>query len=48
MTGKEIKNITASVLAKLRSKLKSSGTPFQQVLQLYTMERLLNRISTYS
>ena len=29
MTGKEIKNVTASVLAKLRNNSKSSGTPFQ-------------------
>jgi predicted nucleotidyltransferase component of viral defense system len=45
MTGKEIKNVTASVLAKLRNNSKSSGTPFQQVLQLYAMERFLYRIS---
>lgn len=45
MTGKEIKNVTASLLAKLRNTAKSSGTPFQQVLQLYAMERFLYRIS---
>ncbi|MBC8024632.1 MAG: nucleotidyl transferase AbiEii/AbiGii toxin family protein [Steroidobacteraceae bacterium] len=45
MTGKETKNVTASVLAKLRNTSKSSGTPFQQVLQLYAMERFLYRIS---
>jgi hypothetical protein len=39
MTEKEIKNVTASVLAKLRNNSKSSGTPLQQVLQLYAMER---------
>jgi hypothetical protein len=39
MTGKEIKNITTSVLAKLRDNSKSSGAPLQQVLQLYAMER---------
>ena len=45
MTAAEIKNVTASVLAKLRNKSKSSGAPFQQVLQLYAMERFLYRIS---
>src|SRR6185369_11184213 len=45
MTGKEIKNITTSVLAKLRDNSKSSGAPLQQVLQLYAMERFLYRIS---
>lgn len=45
MTGTEIKNVTASVLAKLRNTSKSSGAPFQQVLQLYAMERFLYRIS---
>lgn len=45
MTGKEIKNVTASVLEKLRNTSKSSGAPFQQVLQLYAMERFLYRIA---
>jgi hypothetical protein len=45
MTGKETKNVTASVLAKLRNNSKSSGAPFQQVLQLYAMERFQYRIS---
>lgn len=45
MTGKEIKNVTASVLAKLRNTSKSRGAPFQQVLQLYAIERFLYRIS---
>ena len=45
MSGKGIKNVTASVLAKLRNNSKSRGTPFQQVLQLYAMERFLYRIS---
>jgi predicted nucleotidyltransferase component of viral defense system len=45
MTGKEIKNVTASVLAKLRNTSKSSGAPFQQVLQLYAIERFLYRVS---
>lgn len=45
MSEKEIKNVTASVLAKLRNSAKSSGAPFQQVLQLYAIERFLYRIS---
>jgi hypothetical protein len=45
MTGKETRNVTASVLAKLRNNSKSGGAPFQQVLQLYAMERFLYRIS---
>jgi predicted nucleotidyltransferase component of viral defense system len=40
-----MKNVVASVLAKLRNNSKSSGAPFQQVLQLYAMERFLYRIS---
>jgi hypothetical protein len=45
MIEKKIKDVTASVLAKLRNNSKSSGAPFQQVLQLYAMERFLYRIS---
>jgi len=45
MTGKEIKDVTVSVLAKLRKTSKSSRAPFQQVLQLYAIERFLYRIS---
>jgi Nucleotidyl transferase AbiEii toxin, Type IV TA system len=45
MTGKERKNIVASVLARLRGTSKSSGAPFPQVLQQYAMERFLYRIS---
>ena len=45
MTGKGAKNVTASVLARLRRDAKSSGAPFQQVLQLYAIERFLYRIS---
>jgi predicted nucleotidyltransferase component of viral defense system len=41
----EKKNIVASVLAKLRSSSKSSGAPFQQVLQQYASERFLYRVS---
>lgn len=45
MTGKETKNVVASVLARLRNHAKSSGAPFQQVLQQYAIERFLYRIS---
>ncbi len=45
MTGKEAKNLTASLLAKLRNTSRVSGTPLQQLLQLYAMERFLYRIS---
>ncbi len=41
----ERKNVVASVLAKLRSNSKSSGAPFQQVLQQYAIERFLYRVS---
>ena len=33
MNSKEVRNVVASVLAKLRNSSKSSGVPFQQVLQ---------------
>lgn len=45
MSGKEMKNVVASVLARLRNNSKSSGAPFQQVLQQYAIERFLYRIS---
>jgi hypothetical protein len=45
MTPKEVKNVVASVLARLRNSSRSSGAPFQQVLQQYAMERFLYRIS---
>jgi hypothetical protein len=45
MSGKDKKNIAASVLAKLRSQSKSGGMPFQQILQHYAMEQFLFRIS---
>ena len=41
----EKKNVVASVLARLRNAAKSSGVPFQQVLQQYAAERFLYRIS---
>jgi hypothetical protein len=45
MTEKGLQNVTASVLARLRNDSKSGGAPFQQVLQLYAIERFLYRIS---
>jgi len=45
MSAKETKNLLASVLERLRSRSKSSGAPFQQVLQQYAVERFLYRIS---
>jgi hypothetical protein len=45
MSVKEMKNVAASVLARLRNVSKSSGAPFQQVLQQYAIERFLYRIS---
>ena len=45
MSAKEAKNVVASVLARLRNNSKSSGLPFQQVLQQYAIERFLYRIS---
>jgi predicted nucleotidyltransferase component of viral defense system len=45
MNTKEVKNVVASVLARLRNSSKSSGVPFQQVLQQYAMERFLYRVS---
>jgi hypothetical protein len=45
MNNKEVKNVVASVLARLRNSSKSDGVPFQQVLQQYAMERFLYRVS---
>ena len=45
MSAKELKNVAASVLARLRNHSASSGAPFQQVLQQYAIERFLYRIS---
>ncbi len=45
MNNKEAKNVVASVLARLRNTSKSNGVPFQQLLQLYAMERFLYRVS---
>lgn len=43
-----MKNVAASVLARLRNSSRSSDGPFQQVLQLYAIERFLYRISKSS
>ena len=45
MNGKEVKNVVASVLARLRNSSKATGAPFQQILQQYAMERFLYRLS---
>src|SRR5580658_6678227 len=45
MSRKEKKSVVASVLARLRNQAKSSGAPFQQVLQQYAIERFLYRVS---
>ena len=45
MSASARKNIVASVLARLRNNSKSSGAPFQQLLQQYAIERFLYRIS---
>lgn len=45
MSEKEIKNVVASVLARLRNTAKKSGATFQQILQQYAIERFLYRIS---
>jgi hypothetical protein len=45
MNTKEVKNVVASVLARLRNTSKSNAVPFQQVLQQYAMERFLYRVS---
>lgn len=45
MSVREMKNVVASVLARLRNHSKSSGAPFQQVLQQYAIERFLYRVS---
>ena len=38
-------NITASVRARLTSKARETGRPFQEILQFYAMERFLYRLS---
>jgi predicted nucleotidyltransferase component of viral defense system len=45
MSAKEMKSVVASVLARLRNTSRSSGAPFQQILQQYAIERFLYRVS---
>jgi predicted nucleotidyltransferase component of viral defense system len=45
MITRDVKNIVASVLARLRNHAKASNAPFQQVLQHYAIERFLYRVS---
>ncbi len=42
---KEIKNLAASVLNRLRNKAKEIGLPSEWMLQYYANERFLYRIS---
>ncbi|HDO22130.1 MAG TPA: nucleotidyl transferase AbiEii/AbiGii toxin family protein [Nitrospirae bacterium] len=42
---KDIKNIEASVRARLQNKAKETNRPFSEVLQYYGMERFLYRVS---
>jgi len=42
---KDIKNIEASVKARLQNKAKKTSRPFSEVLQYYGMERFLYRVS---
>ena len=39
------RNLAASVRARLMNQAKSSGRPFQEVLQHYGLERLLYRLA---
>jgi hypothetical protein len=41
-----IKNLSASVHARLQNQARSSGRPFQELLQYFAMERFLYRLST--
>lgn len=40
-----MKNLVASVLARLRNEANTQKVPFNQVLQLYAIERFLYRLS---
>lgn len=42
---KDIKNIQASVRARLQNKAKEAICPFSEILQYYGMERFLYRFS---
>ena len=45
MKNRTIKNLPASIRQRLLQVAKSSGRPFQEVLQYYAMERFLYRLS---
>ena len=45
MTTKHLKNRAASVRQKLLNKAKAEQRPFSEILQYYTMERFLYRLS---
>ena len=43
--GSEIKNLPASVQARLSNQAKATGRPFMELLQYYAIERFLYRLS---
>lgn len=45
MMKRDIKNIEASIRAKLQNKAKETSRPFSEILQYYGMERFLYRFS---
>jgi len=45
MSKKKIKDVPASVRARLAAHAKASGRPFQEILQYFAMERFLYRVS---
>ena len=42
---KEVKNIEASIKARLKNKAQETNRPFAEVMQYYGMERFLYRFS---
>ncbi|MFZ5831327.1 MAG: nucleotidyl transferase AbiEii/AbiGii toxin family protein [Planctomycetota bacterium] len=45
MTKRHVRNVAASVRARLLARSQTAGRPFQEVLQYYAMERFLFRLS---
>ena len=45
MTKRRVKDVAASVRARLQANAKETGRPFQEVLQYFAMERFLFRLS---
>lgn len=43
-----VRNVSESVLAKLRNKAKQDGTELQQLITRYGLERMLYRLSNRS